>query len=48
MDGTAKWSAEGICRKGATDIQLEALGKEIARIVRRSAGGHLPAFRDEW
>jgi len=48
MDGTAKWSAEGVCRKGATDIQLEALGKEIARIVKRSAGGHLPVFRDEW
>ena len=48
MDGTAKWSAEGICRKGASEIQLEALGKEIARIIRRSAGSHMPAFRDEW
>jgi len=48
MDGSAKWSAEGTCRKGATDIQLEALGKEIARIIRRAAGSHMPAFRDEW
>ncbi|MCA8900725.1 MAG: hydroxymethylbilane synthase [Hyphomonas sp.] len=48
MDGTARWNAEGLCRKGASDIQLEALGKEIARIVRRSAGSRMPAFRDEW
>ncbi|HPE49444.1 MAG TPA: hydroxymethylbilane synthase [Hyphomonas sp.] len=48
MDGSMRWSAEGLCRKGASAVQLEALGKEIARIVRRQAGGELPAFRDEW
>ncbi|MEZ5953587.1 MAG: hydroxymethylbilane synthase [Hyphomonas sp.] len=48
MDGAMRWSAEGLCRKGATDVQLEALGKEIARIVRRQAGSKMPAFRETW
>jgi hydroxymethylbilane synthase len=48
MDGSARWRAEGTCRKGASEVQLEALGKTIANDVRQLAGGELPAFQGDW
>jgi hydroxymethylbilane synthase len=48
MDGSARWRAEGTCRKGASEVQLEALGKDVANDIRRQAGGQLPAFEGDW
>jgi hydroxymethylbilane synthase len=48
MDGSARWRAEGTCRKGASEVQLEALGKDIANDIRQQAGGQLPAFEGDW
>ena len=48
MDGSARWRAEGTCRKGATELQLQALGKDIANEIRQQAGGSLPAFEGDW
>ena len=48
MDGGARWRAEGTCRKEASEIQLEALGKDIANEIRQQAGGELPAFEGDW
>ncbi len=48
MDGGARWRAEGTCRKGASEVQLQALGKDIASEIRQQAGGELPAFEGDW
>ena len=48
MDGSARWRAEGTCRKEANPVQLAALGKDVAAEILQQAGGHLPAFQGEW
>ena len=48
MDGSARWRAEGTCRKGANEVQLTKLGKDVAAEILKQAGGHLPAFQGEW
>ena len=48
MDGRARWRAEGTCRKGASEVQLAAMGKDVANDILQQAGGQLPAFQGEW
>lgn len=48
MDGTARWRAEGTCRKEANTVQMAALGKDVANEILQQAGGVLPAFQGEW
>ena len=46
--GDVKRELAGTCRKEASEIQLEALGKDIANEIRQQAGGELPAFEGDW
>lgn len=48
MDGSARWRAEGTCRKDASPAQLSALGKDVANDILQQAGGQLPSFQGEW
>jgi len=46
-DGTARWRGDGVCRKGATESQLVALGRAVAQEIIFAAKEALPVFGDE-
>ncbi len=48
LDGRQRWTADGICAKGASPEDMAAMGAAVAAEIREAAGGDLPAFGDTW